>query len=302
MASSPVIAPPYNLDLVTVIIVTYNSREIITQCVEHASSVKNIIVVDNASTDGTADVVSALPFPVTLIANQRNVGFGSANNIALSRVETPFVLLLNPDAALLPGCVETLMETLTSFPDAAAASPLMQRQNGSLDLYLRGKGELDFKEYAEAPDGPICTGFLSAAVMLWKTDRLQALGGFDEIFFLYGEDGDLCRRTEAAGYSMILSPAAKALHLGGKSSPPSAWVRRIRDWHIQWGMLTTMARWQNQDQARRQARAMLAKYTYKTVLYVLLVRPKRVIGNFTKAHACWTWLRGGSAWSGPGAK
>ena len=289
-------------ELVTVVIVTYNSMGVIRQCLESIPKAKNIIIVDNASKDGTVDMVRSLSLPLVVIANDHNLGFGSANNLALKQVETPFVLLLNPDVVLSPGCLEALVETAHTFPDAAAISPLMRSQDGTIELALVGRGEMEQHHVFDEPDGLFCTGFMSAAVMLWHTRTLKSLGGFDETFFLYGEDGDLCRRAEAHRYAMIINPSASAAHSAGKSSKMTVKVRCIRDWHIHWGMLTIEDRWGNKSTARRRAWQMLLKCGAKSVLYVFLLRPKRSLGNFVKAHAAFTWLNGGSAWSGPGAK
>jgi hypothetical protein len=88
----------------------------------------------------------------------------------------------------------------------------------------------------------------------------------------------------------------------GKSSAPSLRSRVIRDWHIHWGSLEVEARWRNRSEARQRAWSMLRYYGGKALLYVLLIRPKRVVGNYVKAHAALTWLLGRSAWNGPGAK
>ncbi len=288
-------------DLVTVVIVTYNSGDILSKCLDHVSAAKKIVVVDNASRDDTLKVARDYPGPVTLIVNDRNLGFGTASNQGFAQADTPFGLLLNPDCMVMPGCLESLVAAAQDFPNAAAISPLMRNEEGVQDIWLRAPRQLDSHQYFDEVAGPLCTGNASGAILLWRMDLWRIVGGFDATFFLYGEDHDLCMRTEDKGYPMIVEPSAQAIHLGGKSSVPSLKSRIIRDWHIHWGSLEVEARWQERAKARKRAWSMVRYYGGKSLLYVLLIRPKRVVGNFVKAHAALTWVLGGSAWSGPGA-
>ena len=290
-------------DQVTVVIVTYNSVGILPNCIEHITQAKKIVVVDNASADGTAELARTLSTSIEVIANPRNVGYGTANNQGLKRVETPFVLLLNPDAMVSPGCLEHLVETAEAFPDAAAISPILRNRDGVMEVITREWKKLAYHDVTDEPDGPYCSGCVTAAIMLWRTDKLRAIGGFDEKFFLYGEDDDLFLRTEEAGFAMIVDPGAVALHLGGKSSKMTQRIRNIRDWHIHWAQLENDHRWGgDKDAVRKQGWSMVFSYGRKALLYLVLIRPKRMMGNYVKAHAAWTWLHGGSAWRGPGAR
>ena len=285
-------------DLVTVIIVTFNSEAMVADCIAHVARAKKIIVVDNASTDRTVEIAGNASPRVQVIANPCNMGFGAANNIGFERVETPFALLLNPDAIVTEGCLETLVQTAQTYPNAAVVAPLLRSQDGVMDLWVRGRGEIHITRTDVEPDGPFCTGNVMGAVMLWRRQHWETIGGFDETFFLYGEDHDLCLRTEAGGFTLVVEPAALAIHHSGQSSAYSLRVRCIRDWHIHWGALVLEARWGDKALALSNAKTMVWRYGRRTLLYILLFRPRRVIGNFVKAHAAWTWLQGGKSWDG----
>ena len=222
--------------LVSIAIVSFNSRTHLERCLRSIEATvappREVLVVDNASTDGTVEALAPDWPGVRWIANRRNVGFARASNQALAQAGAPFWLMLNPDAELEPGAVESLLRYLEDHPEAAVAGPVVKRPDGRLEpsagwvptpgrelvetlllfrLGLRGRllrGE---------PPGPVAVDWVSGCAMLVRADAAREVGLFDERYFLYVEDLDWCWRFRRAGWEVVLVPGPRVLHHRGAS-------------------------------------------------------------------------------------
>jgi len=237
-----------------VVVVSYNSRDELRGCVDPflANPDAHVIVVDNASPDGSLDAVRDLP--VTAIQLPRNGGFATGVNAGWRAGSSPYVLILNPDAQIDDASLRALARVLDEEPRVGAVAPRIHHEDGSLDysqrlfprlrstyaqaLFLhrvfpraRWTDELvrDDEAYARrrAPD------WVSGACILVRREVLAELGGLDEAFFMYCEDIDLCRRLRSSGYQLVFEPTASVLHLGGASAPragllPALAASRVR--------------------------------------------------------------------------
>lgn len=226
--------------LVDVVVVSYNSRAHLRACVEQlaADPETNVIVVDNASGDGSLETIADID--VTRIARSTNIGFGGACNEGWRHGRAPLVLFLNPDARMEPADVRTLADVVEQDPDVGVVGPrildfdgtLVYSQRRFLDLrsiwaqavflhhLASGSSWTDGiirskEQYARAgsPD------WVSGACMLLRRSVLERLDGFDPGFFMYCEDQDLCRRGRNLGLDVRFEPRATAHHLGGASAP-----------------------------------------------------------------------------------
>jgi GT2 family glycosyltransferase len=230
---------------VGVVIVSYNTREWLAQCLgalPHAARRHDIdvVVVDNASADGSADMV-AREFPsVRLIRNEANVGFARAVNRGAAVANGEYLLLLNPDGYLEPGAIDNLVTFAEANPDYIVCGGRTVSPAGDLDpgscwaaptlwsllcqalmlSTLRPGSTLFNPELMgnfardEARPVDIVTGCL---LLIARADW-QALGGLDERYFVYGEDADLCFRAAARGRRCAITPDAVMVHVGGASS------------------------------------------------------------------------------------
>ena len=225
---------------VAVVIVSYEGREALLACLEslrlRASIPLETVVVDNASTDGSADAVRAAHPAVRVIANAENVGFARACNQGWQASEAPYVLFLNPDAEVTPGAVETLARLLDERPAVGAIGPRTLGTDGTIQVstgpdlapfaemwqrrLVRGVARRDAGALAEAealhsrehePD------WLSGSCLAARRTALETVSGFDDGFFLYEEDADLCRRLRQAGWRILFTPAAEVCHRLGAS-------------------------------------------------------------------------------------
>jgi len=229
---------------VCVVIVSYNTRDLLERClisVEAQSEVAlHTIVVDNASSDGSTALVRDRFPDVQLIELGENVGFGRANNVAFEHCGGDYVLLLNSDAFLEPGALVELLAAAARHPRAGAVGARLHNVDGTLQrsawpfprggrLLLEAVGlhrplrslglieDLGTWEHDEER----CVDFLIGACLLLRPDALAEVGGFDEGFWLYGEEADLQRRMTARGWEVVFAPAGVATHVGGASSGAS---------------------------------------------------------------------------------
>jgi GT2 family glycosyltransferase len=225
--------------LVAVIVVSHNTRDDLLRGLASLAGVSvpiETVVVDNASGDGSAEAVAA-QFPhVRLLRNAENVGFGRANNRGLAETRAPFVLFLNSDAELRTGSLETLVRVLQDRPGVGLVGPRTVEADGVVQVSfgpdltpwsewwqrrlvqgVKRRQPAALRAAAEAAGREHAPDWISASCLLARRQALQAVGGFDEGYFLYEEDADLCRRVRQAGWSLLFTPAAEAVHHLGRS-------------------------------------------------------------------------------------
>jgi GT2 family glycosyltransferase len=213
------------------------------------------VVVDNASIDDSTAAIGEFAAHVRLVRNTVNVGFARGVNQGLAATKAPYVLIMNPDCRLMTGAVATLSAVLDAYAECAIVGPRILNPDGTLQGSARGDPDMltglfgrttllrrvvPFLPVArrnivvdDAIGGgqkSVVVDWLSGACMLARRDFLDAIHGFDERFFLYWEDADLCRRLRKRGYHVRYVPGAKAVHRVGQSSR-TARAAAIRAFH-----------------------------------------------------------------------
>ena len=217
---------------VAVAIVNYNTCDLLDQCLRSLATERpaTIVVVDNGSPDGSAALVRERFGDVRLIANATNVGYGAAANQAIRCTSAPLVLLLNADTEVQPGCIEALAQAARRFPRAGVIAPAILNRSGRAEpSYFPFPGTLAWLLENEplAPlvrrvptlkrrsisfqpplmDRPVPWA-LGCAILL-RRDALEAVGGFDESYFMYYEEVDLCHRITQAGWDVHFTADAR---------------------------------------------------------------------------------------------
>lgn len=274
------LAHPTQADLsqVTVVTVTYNSRHCIEALARSVGQTPHLIVVDNASQDGTLAAVRELLPQARCIANPVNRGFGAANNQALQQVKTPFALLLNPDCRISADAIQTLLATAQRYPETAIVAPQLHDAQGRVVINHRWPN-VAWRSRGPAADGLCCVGFASAACWLLRLERLEQLpssGLFDEDFFLYYEDDDVCTRAWLARLPLLLEPAATATHVSRGSVGGSLRARwRSEYWRGYHHAQSKIRYWQRHG-AAAHARSGLSLRT-RVLLAALLTLPLRLL-------------------------
>jgi N-acetylglucosaminyl-diphospho-decaprenol L-rhamnosyltransferase len=242
----------------SIVIVSYNARQDLEACLRSLhesppSTQHDIVVVDNASADGSADAVANSWPAVRLLRLDRNAGFSAANNAGIRATSGELVLLLNSDTIVPAGALDRLIERLRATPSAAVAgprlvdgqgrveisfgrmmSPLAElRQKVSGRLYERGFVPV-VRRVAGLASRERFVDWVSGACLLVRREDAEAVGLLDERFFLYTEDIDFCAALRARGRRVLFTPAAEIVHLRGRSraSAPAAANLAYRRSHL----------------------------------------------------------------------
>jgi N-acetylglucosaminyl-diphospho-decaprenol L-rhamnosyltransferase len=239
---------------VTVVVVSYNAIEWLTAClgaIAPAAPTRRVqvVVVDNASTPEVQQYLATRPYGVEVLQQESNLGFGRACNLGAAHGRGRYVLLLNPDAVLHPGAIEALVDFLEADPGRGLVGGRTLRPDGGLDpsscwgaptlwsWFCAATGLSSVFRYSPLFD-PESLGrwqrdserevdIVTGCLLLASRTTWDQLGGFDEDFFMYGEDADLCLRASAGGLRPSITPAATAVHAVGASSPHRLGKQRL---------------------------------------------------------------------------
>ncbi len=221
---------------VTVVIVTYQSRNTIEATLEGLRQARDtglaeIVVVDNASNDNTADFVADNYPWVKLIRSPDNLGYGRGCNLGCRNITTPYVLILNPDAVVDAHTLQILVDFMETHQRAGIAAPAIiegdkSHQAAGLMTTPISLLKAEFGVRQAMPQSrriipgepPFQTSWVCGAVMLIRTNIFHRLGGFDPRFFLYFEETDLCRRFSKHSAEIWAVGKAVARHIGGASA------------------------------------------------------------------------------------
>ncbi len=226
---------------VSVVIVSYNTRAMTLRCLQTlldglGGLRAEVWVVDNASTDGSADAIRDAFPRVRLIANATNAGFGKANNQAMRAACGEFLLLLNSDAFPEPGAIAQLVEYARAQPRVGVVGPRLNNADGSMQVschrfpsparswlenlgltkvFARDPWLGDYSWWAHDTEREV--DFAIGACLLVRCEVYETVGGFDERFFMYAEEADWQKRIHAAGWTVSFTPTARVTHLAGAS-------------------------------------------------------------------------------------
>jgi N-acetylglucosaminyl-diphospho-decaprenol L-rhamnosyltransferase len=226
---------------ISVAVISYNTRELLRQCVAsaYADGASEVVVVDNGSTDGSVEMLRQEFAEAVVMVDRSNPGYGGASNIAIDRCRSSYVLLLNSDTVVHPGALRALCNCLDAHPRVAIVGPRLLNPDGSLQRSIHQFPTplvtlLDYSwvgpavghipglrrlylasdSHQRARAVPWVTG---AALAIRKT-AFQAVRGFDPSFFMYYEEVDLSYRLSRAGWGTHFTPAAEVTHVAGAST------------------------------------------------------------------------------------
>jgi GT2 family glycosyltransferase len=301
----------------SIIIVTWNSADFIAECLKSLGELPSIsaelLVVDNASVDGTAEIIRG-EFPwVKLIENETNLGFAKASNAGIEAASGEYLCLINPDVIVLPGCLQDMLYFMEHNSSVGVVAPAMLGSDGemvrscmrfptlwnclcdALALYrvfpqsalFGGQNMHDFSRN-RVQDVDVLNGWF----WLIRRAALAHVGLLDERFFMYGEDVDWCTRFRRAGWRLVYYPLAKAIHYGGGSStkdPVRCYIELQR---------ANLQYWKKHKRSFAQA-AFLLIIAFQQLLrvtgYGLLYLASRshsleAAGKIRRSVACLRWL------------
>lgn len=253
MTTLPLLADAASLELevdelavarpdLSIVIVTHNGRDLAVDTIDSAMSrlgeiAVEWVIVDSGSTDDTPETIEER-WPEIEVMRLPNVGFAAANNAGFAAARGRYLLALNPDTRVRWGRFRTLVEAMDARPRVGAASVIQEESDGSLQCIRRDPSvaralsealmlrklpgcirlqerELDQRAYGDERAADWVVG----AVLMLRREAVEAVGGFDERFFMYSEEADLCRRIRAAGWEIRHLPVMRILHYGGAPNP-----------------------------------------------------------------------------------
>ncbi len=233
-----------NCDL-SIVIVSWNARDLLLQCLQSVADTlgdlsAEIIVVDNASTDGTAVAVEKAFRRVKVISISPNRGFAVGNNVGIRASTGRYVMLLNSDTLVPAGALAGLVEFMEGHPDVGAAGPRLLQSNGKPQPFAFGndptpgylvrrglfRGLLRRAMHDWNTDQVQMVNWVSGACLLARRKAIEQAGPLDENIFMYFEDNDWCLRIRQAGWKVCYNPQVEIIHFGGQSLKQNPAARR----------------------------------------------------------------------------
>lgn len=235
----------------SIIIVNWNVRDLLRDCLRSIDTGRGalsveVIVVDSASSDGSADMVAAEFSWVRLIPCDDNVGFPRGNNIGLAESRGRYLMLLNPDTVVLDDALEMMLTFMERHPDIGALGPQLLNSDGSVQSSRRrfptlatgffestwldslAPGVLRRYYALDLPDDATAgVDWLNGACIMVPLATYKRVGGMDEAYYMYSEELDWCRRIVEAGWRVVYYPEARVIHHYGKSSEQAVTARHI---------------------------------------------------------------------------
>ena len=271
---------------VSVVVVTYNSEQHIETCLSHLEGRGHeVVVVDNASSDGTVELVRRRFPDVRVIPLEENIGYGAANNVGIDATTGPYVLVLNPDAWPLGDAIERLVDAAEASPHAAIVAPRLLDELGTHRPSVRGFPTVWrlattylFLRYL-APRSRNLNAFWGAGVdtrsrvavewvigaaMLVKREALEEAGSFDPSFFMYMDETDLAFRLHRHGWEVLYDPQPEFVHLRGRSTRqrPFEMNREIMRSHVRF-----LDKHHGRASAERGRRVLLAAMRLRSLVF-----------------------------------
>ena len=237
---------------VSVVVVTLNALPWLEQCLESVRG-RDVVIVDHGSTDGTLELVRER-FPEVRLIEQANKGMGGGNNAGMRAADGRYFFLLNPDAWVIGDALDKLVEFADGHPEAAVVGPKLLNTDGTLQRSVRGeptlwrlateylfirklaprskllnplyRGDFDHDRVAEVD-------WLFGPALLVRREAADAVGLFDEDFFMFSEEVDWMTRFRGAGWTVVFFPDAEVMHVGGASHGGRMYVENLRG-HLRW--------------------------------------------------------------------
>lgn len=232
-----------NTSKLSIVIINWNVQELLASCL--ASIDRNMkqlalpsvetVVIDNASTDGSVEMVSE-KFPwVKLVVNEQNSGFAKANNQGIALCTGDYILLLNPDTQLHDFALQRMIIYLDEHPDVGAVGPYLENPDGTLQYSCyptpslrresmrllnpnRNAGHGAYAMHEWSTTQPREVDVIQGACLMIRRKVFQQVGLLDESYFIYTEEVDLCTRIQQAGWKIVWVPTARVVHYGGQST------------------------------------------------------------------------------------
>ncbi len=254
-------------DKITIIINTFNSEDKIHQCLNSINSETKIIVIENSSNTNFKNDLEKKYNNVECFLTNENLGYAKGNNLGLSKVKTDFALILNPDAVLENKTLDRLLITANKHTDFAIIGPAKQDEYSKTD-------------FNDSKDEVFQVNSLKGFAMFLNLNQFKDVGYFDDNFFIYLEEIDLCKRLKSKNKKIILDKKVIIEHIGGSSHNKEIdfEMELSRNWHWMWSLFYFNKKHSGYFYALLKVSSKIFSSLFKIFLYTLIFnRPKKQI-------------------------
>ena len=277
-----------NFKKISIIIVVYNSSSIIFNLLKNLINFE-IIIVDNG---GNTHIIEKLKSykNIKIISKGKNIGYGNGINFAFKYINTEYFFVLNPDIVIEEHAIIKLINIITKEENCAVLAPLISTDLDSFGIFPekgknieRNQNENKSTKILEEMklSGPCCVDVTKGCALLIKSEHFRTINMFDEKFFLFWEEIDLCRKFRKEKLSIIVTPEIKAFHKEGSSAKNSLATYVIRTYHLELSPLIYF----NVDKLQLNIYWKIIKYFFRAISYLLILNFKNSLKNFLKLLA-----------------
>ena len=283
---------------ITIVTITHNSENVLKNFLSSIDNRFNLIVIDNDSKDSTKYILTNLKAnhkKLKLIFNKTGLGFGTAANMGLKKTKTEYVLLTNPDTKLNFNAIAKLYIASKKYTNAAILSPMHKNNEGKVHLpskpfFYNGKKDLlNIKNFK----GDCSVEHLSGAIMLLDIQKIREIGFFDENFFLYYEDDDLCIKSKKNGFENILvSDVIIEHYAGGSIGPPTTQNQWEKFLNMSYSRCYIEKKYFGNLNACKISISIILKSFIKLLGHLIIFQLKKMLKDIALIHGALIFLLG----------
>ena len=278
-----------SINNITIVITSFKSDEIIKNCLNSIDRQYQIILVENSDNSEFKRNVEREFSNVECILTGENFGYGKANNIGLKKVKTKYALILNPDAKLLDSTIKNFFEATNQIPRFAIMAPQIQEKKD------------ENKEIDKKNSKPILVNNVKGFAMFLNLQEFEDVGFFDESFFIYFEEIDLCRRLIKCNKKIYLVPSIKIYHKGGYSHDRTIdrEMELSRNWHWMWSTFNYHKKYKGFFISSLIIFPKLLSSIFKIILYSLLLHKEKKEIYYQRFSGIINAIMGKNSWYRP---
>ena len=273
---------------ITIVTVLYNSSEIVESFFDSLKNFK-IIVVDNGKNEKILEQIKNFK-NIQVISKNKNLGYGRAINFAFENVSTNFFLVLNPDLSIDVNSIENMLNVLNKYSDCGIVAPMTLPDKDFYGAFPeRNLKNVDSSKAIKSREllldskieGELCVDVAKGCALLISVKHFENIGKFDEKYFLFWEEIDLCRKSRSKKTSVIITPKSKAHHNQGRSSKSNIQNFLLKTFHNEYSPLIYF----NVQKFTTHHFQKIIKYLFRGFSYLLILNFKKSITNFVKLTA-----------------
>jgi N-acetylglucosaminyl-diphospho-decaprenol L-rhamnosyltransferase len=269
-----------------IILIFEENIDVIYKCLEQLKKF-NIIIIDNLGNVERKNKIIKKFDIIKYFFNNKNLGFSKSINKGIKFCNTEYLLILNPDCIITESSIKILLEKLNRYEDSFLITPTFYTQNNEKTLNATMLPESGIYKSTLLIDGDICCQSILAAAMFCRTEEIKKIGMFDENFFLFYEDDDLCRRVNKINRSIIQTSDAKAIHQHGEGKSIKNSFKRtfIINYNMTYSELYYFYKINKHHEKLKNLRKKIPKYIFKFILNLVILRLNKSIYFFSKVFA-----------------